>query len=328
MPNDLLLPAFVLTLIANAILVAVAIRALSRGRDEHDEPVGRTEWPANRPVAPSVTAESWPPPDPEPTETAPAIPASAPTEARGSKPVRHRRRGADPAAAPPPPRKKRSKPVASSASAESRSAPSTDDVADPGRATPAPPNVRPAGRRGSRRKFSLPPPEDQDRVNRSIETFLSSGAETVEPSDPAGASATTDPTTIAVVAIDGVDRPSASADPSVSRAVDAAVATLDQALRAAARAGDQVVATGTARFRIVLPATGELAARAFLRRVRATVESSLDASDLPLELVTATTTVLDEPIEAAAARADARLDATLSARARQAAGGEPRVAGD
>src|SRR5207245_3648585 len=136
--NDLLLPAFVLTLIANAILVAVAIRALSRGRDEHDEPVGRTEWPVNRPVTPSVTAESWPPPDPEPTESSAATPASAPTEAPGSKPVRHRRRGADPAAAPPPPRKKRSKPVASSASAQSRLVPSSDDGAHPGRAAPAP----------------------------------------------------------------------------------------------------------------------------------------------------------------------------------------------
>jgi len=309
MPNDLLLPAFLLTLIVNAILVAAAIRALSHSREERDGPLGRPDWPVDRPATPPTAGpEPGPREDPVPPGTGPTTSGTEPPEAPVSKPVR-RRAATSPASPPPRPRRKRAAPDASA-----------DGV--------APRDVPSAGRRGSRRKFSLPPLEDHDRVSRSIETFLSSGSDAVESGDAAVASPAAEPTTIAAVAIHGFDGRSASVDPSVKGSIDAAVATLEQALRSAARASDHVTVTGPTRLRIVLPATGELAARAYLRRVRATVEPSLAASHLPLELATATTTVLDEALEVAAARADARLDATISARAEQAAGDQPRAAGD
>ena len=143
--------------------------------------------------------------------------------------------------------------------------------------------------RRAARRHSLPDlDEDHERINRSIETFLS-GSETSD--DAAGPDTTTVATTVALVAIDGLATDPSVVDPG---AVKGVVATVERTLRDAARSADRVTPVGTGRFRVVLPATGELAARAYLRRVRATVGPSLEAADGPLGLVTATATVLDE----------------------------------
>jgi GGDEF domain-containing protein len=132
-------------------------------------------------------------------------------------------------------------------------------------------------------------------------------------------------TTVAVVAIDGIEQ-------SRSRDDDAAVggvaATVERTLRDAARADDRVTSTGPGRFRIVLPATGELAARAYLRRVRAAVEPGLESAPIPLALLTATSTVLGESPDAAVAQAEARLDASLASAASRGPGSRPRAAAD
>ena len=91
---------------------------------------------------------------------------------------------------------------------------------------------------------------------------------------------------------------------------------------------DRISSTGPGRFRVILPATGELAARAYLRRVRATVDPGLDAADMSLELVTATSTVLDDTPGDAIAQADARLDAALASVASRASRERPRAASD
>jgi hypothetical protein len=179
-------------------------------------------------------------------------------------------------------------------------------------------------RRGGRRRFSLPPlDEDHERVNRSIKTFLS-GSESVDTSEP-GTDAPTVATTVALVAIDGLDAHATVAHPDD---VEGLVASVERTLRGAARSADRVSAAGSGRFRVVLPGTGELAARAYLRRVRATVGPSLEAADGPLGLVTATATVLDDTVHVAAAQAEARLDAALASAARQMSDAGPRVAPD
>jgi hypothetical protein len=123
------------------------------------------------------------------------------------------------------------------------------------------------------------------------------------------------PTTIALVAIAGLAGPG-SVPTAADRAVDEdAVALLERTLRGAARGSDEVRVEGHGRFRIVLPATGELAARAYLRRIRASVEPQLEAADPRLHLVVATATALNVPIRTATAAATRRLDAALDARA-------------
>jgi hypothetical protein len=72
-----------------------------------------------------------------------------------------------------------------------------------------------------------------------------------------------------------------------------------------------VLAAG--RYRIVLASTGELAARAYLRRVRAITEPLLEELDPPRRLVVATATALGEPIGRACDIAERRLDALLDA---------------
>jgi GGDEF domain-containing protein len=299
MPHDLLLPAFFLTLVANAVLVAVAIRGLVRNRADRARDSRALPSPGHRvnvPVAPVA------PPAVDDSVTAQPSPAAeAPRPTTPVEPARRRRAPA-----------KRAEP-----------SPSADAGAS-GRSRSKKP--RATGGRPGRRRFSLPPlDDDHDRVSRSIETFLSGGD---VPDADDGSYPAAGPTTIAVVAIDGIDAGLTSLDRRAVDAVDAAVATLDRTLRAAARTADRITRTGPGRYRIVLPATGELAARSYLRRVRATVDPSLEAADAPLALVTSTTTVLDEPEAAAAARADTRLDATLASLARQAAGVKPRAAGD
>ncbi len=61
------------------------------------------------------------------------------------------------------------------------------------------------------------------------------------------------------------------------------------------------------RFRVVLPGTGELAARAYLRRVRAGVDPILEACPDPLRLVIATATVLGGPVDDAIRTAERRM---------------------
>jgi hypothetical protein len=76
-----------------------------------------------------------------------------------------------------------------------------------------------------------------------------------------------------------------------------------------------VTGDGRGRFRIVMASTGELAARAYHRRVRTTIEPGLEAAGAPLRLVVATATVLDEPVEIAIRHATDRLAAALDAAA-------------
>jgi GGDEF domain-containing protein len=337
MPYDLLLPAFFLTLVANAVLVAAAIRGLVRNRADRardSRALPSRSQRANVPVAPIAPA----------APVAPIAPV-APTAERRRHATSARQRSATPPSRTAPPIVDDSVTTNPSLSPAADAPPPTTSVeparrrrAPAKRADPTPtPDAGASGRsqskkpratggRPSRRRFSLPPlDDDHDRVSRSIETFLSGGD---TPDADVGSDPAAVPTTIAVVAIDGINAGLTSMDRRAVDAVDAAVATLDRTLRAAARTADRVARTGPGRYRIVLPATGELAARSYLRRVRATVDSSLEAADVPLALVTSTTMVLDEPEDAAAARADARLDATLASRARQAAIAKPRAAGD
>jgi hypothetical protein len=197
--------------------------------------------------------------------------------------------------------------------------------------------------RKTRRKFSMPPLEDQAKVERSIESFLSGIESSPDAAPPADAgSASTDATnsaaatTVALVAISGwVEPPSASAttpgsaDSGPSRPdaagdsgpaggtgsepADDPATIVERTLRGAARGSDVVEVEGPGRFRVVLSGTGELAARAYLRRIRTTVEPLLDSFERPLHLATATATVLDEPLDEATAVAARRLTAALQA---------------
>ena len=172
-----------------------------------------------------------------------------------------------------------------------------------------------AAKSSRRRRFSLPPlDDDHEKVNRSIETFLASG----DPAPDADAA----PTTVAIVAL----APSTADGP-----IDPAVAeTLERELRGAARGTDRVDRIAPERWQVTLAATGELAARAYLRAVRAAMEPALDDRARPLRLVAATATVLDEPVAEAAAAAERRLAAALAAGGSggNTATSEPRAAGD
>jgi GGDEF domain-containing protein len=310
MPTDLLLPAFVLTLLANAVLVAVAVRGLLHARSERDrQDASNLQRNADRaaagpaPGAAPPVVEAPPPPTVPPAPDPVPEPDSSP-ETRPAKP--RRRTGA----ATDVPLSKDAAPKPTQPAKRKR--PSAGD------------RPRSEARRGSRRRFSLPPlDDDHERVNRSIETFFA-GGDNGEAGDPA-ASQPTVATTVALVAIDGLQPQPSVAD---RRAVDGVLVSLERTLRGAARASDQVTADGVGRFRVVLPATGELAARAYLRRVRATVGPSLESIDGPLGLVTATATVLDDTVHVAVAQAEARLDAALASVAQRASDDEPRIAAD
>jgi hypothetical protein len=313
MPTDLLLPAFVLTLLANTALVAVAVRGLVRARAERDRQ-DRAHWQRDKGrvgATPNrATVESIDPPAPPAAvpETAPPFVPTTPELAVIADPV------------PAKPRKPTKPPLRAPAT------PATPNPADSARRKRPVNGDNPVGetRRGGRRRFSLPHlDEDHERVNRSIKTFLS-GSDSIEGGEGRSDS-TTIATTVAVVAIDGLDRDLSIAD---QEAVEGVVATLERTLREAARSADRVTPAGIGRFRVVLPATGELAARTYLRRVRATLGPSLEGADAPLSLVTATATVLDDSVAVAVAQAEARLDAALAGAARRTSGEEPRVAHD
>jgi hypothetical protein len=177
--------------------------------------------------------------------------------------------------------------------------------------------------------------DDHERVSRSIESFLG-GADAV------GATAASSPeaapgtaassrdaapgiaTTVALVVVDGLpdaaalDRPApideTATEPSPDTAeVADALAMVERTLRGAARGSDVITTRGLGAFRIVLPSTGEHAAHAYLRRVRATIEPRLHAAERPLRLAVATATALDEPLEDVVRRAEGRLATALDA---------------
>ena len=209
------------------------------------------------------------------------------------------------------------RPQASDASDVSATHPSAPEATPPGRASEMDRRGPPKGRGKGRRKFSLPPlDDDHEKVSRSIESFLA-GADSTADSGVGGSSGSAGgaATTVALIAIVG-----AGDDPADD---EAAAAMVERTLRSAARGTDVVEVEDRARFRIVLSATGELAARAYLRRVRATVEPLLEAADRPLRLVIATATVLDEPAETAAAIAARRLELALAAVPTEGSGDGP-----
>jgi len=173
--------------------------------------------------------------------------------------------------------------------------------------------------RRSRRRFSLPPlDDDHDKVNRSIESFLSGMDSAAADSTPAAADASPgEATTVAIVALDDVA--AADADDTIrtgpsaaeAEAMTDALAMVERTLRGAARGSDVVTIDGHGHFEIVLRSTGELAARAYLRRIRAAIEPRLQSAERPLRLAVATATALDEPLEDAIRRAETRLSAAL-----------------
>jgi hypothetical protein len=330
MPDGLLLLAFALTLVANAVLIAVAIRALRPGGPMADEPVERSWQTTPRGVASTIAnppAEPTPRPAEPPVATVPAdtIVPTTTVEAEVT--------ASPPLASPPQPTTHDAAPRL----AKRRRPPARprDTVA-----APKPDSRSPGGRR---RKFSLPPlDEDHEKVNRSIESFLSggdaAGGEAAEPdllTEPVDREDDQPPTTVALLAVMGPDGRgpedgSGPDGPANGPRTARAFAGVERALRGAARATDRVERTGRGHFRVVLAATGELAARAYLRRVRATTEPLLDDLDPPRRLAVATATVLDEPIERASEIAERRLSAFIEASRIDDRGGtmEPRAAGD
>jgi hypothetical protein len=176
-----------------------------------------------------------------------------------------------------------------------------------------------------RRRFSLPPlDEDHEKVNRSIATFLT-GVEAAQ--DPPADAA---PTTVAIVAL---AHPADGSPTDTSDQLDPEITeVLERELRAAARDTDRVERTPDERWQVTLAATGELAARAYLRAVRSAMDPVLDGRRPALRLVAATATVLDAPVTEAIETAGRRLSAALANPAGSAAGPgvttEPRAAGD
>jgi hypothetical protein len=330
MPPDLLMPGFVLVLVANAVLIVFAMRALMTHSEPADPPAPRAA-----PVDPATARR--PPPDGEPhrpgtaSPTTPATPAppdetatptetTTPSDEGANAPADASAAAATTAAAGAAVTKPATR--RAPATPASRSKPSRGAKPGPAAATPATPTA-PAAKavaagtaaKGRRRRFALPPEEDHEKVNRSIESFLAGG--------DVGADAAPDaaPTTVAMVAL---------AAPTAHDHIDPAVAqTLERELRAAARGTDRVQLVAPARWQVTLAATGELAARAYLRAVRSAIEPALDGLRPPLRLVATTATVLDEPVAVAVETAGRRLVSALGAPvAGSGLATEPRAAGD
>jgi hypothetical protein len=419
MPVDLLLPAFVIVLTANAILIGIAIRSVraesrseraivvrSPGRgqrpttgvaDGRGDTTGRTRSTGSRSVDPSlqrhgpasnlidpVAVDRTPRRQPRAVQGASSLPGPADRVPAGAvvraaatdrssptvtAPDARRQVGAAPPAtrldpdasgpapaAPKAPRTRRALPAVSATTPARATSPAADAASS---ATATSGKTSGAGRR---RRFSLPPlDEDQEKVNRSIRSFLAggpagatggaraSGDQNAAPSGESGNGRP--PTTVAYVAIDCPDarrgatnqqaQPAAGPDvaaaqgtsqaSSSSTADDEALvtarATVEQALRSAARGTDRVERINPDRFRVVLAATGELAARAYLRRTRAAVEPVLDALQPPRRLAAATATALGEPVPHAIETAERRLEALLEAGRSDDLDMEPRAAG-
>lgn len=310
MPADFLLPLFVVTLLANAFLVAFAIRGMRRGQSDADRP----SW-SGRPAvaAPPSGRESPNPVDAEAPTTAenpdpnarPTEPATEPARDAQSAPVVEEsddERAAEPATPPAPKRRRATKAAGAAPTTRSGSA-------EPRRA---------------RRRFSLPPlDDDHEKTNRSIESFLggvvapASGPNTQEaaPASTPPARGVSGPTTVALIAVVGPPegRSAGAAGGRTPTSTTATLAMVERALRGAARGSDVVTVGHRGRFQVVLPATGELAARAYLRRIRAAIEPGLETVDPSLHLAVATATVLDEPLEDAVRRAADRLSLAIDA---------------
>jgi GGDEF domain-containing protein len=285
-----MLPAFALTLVVNAVLVLVAIRALRSGQGL---PRASTSQRPTLPLAPDPAAPTQPKPDrtslPETIEAVSARktdPAPRTTTARLTK---------RPTIGP------EKRPVARKPSAAK---PSRRPRSDGKRSTG----------QGSRRRFALPPmDEDHERVNRTIETFLTTPEETAlaEPSSDHGDdSGMAGPTTVAVVAIEGL----AELDTHDHPTADALAATVERALRGAARSSDRVAEVAGHVFRVTLPGRGALAAGAYLRGVRATDAPSLESAATPIRLATATAAALDGDLDAAFVAAIRHVGASAAAR--------------
>jgi hypothetical protein len=378
LPSDFLLPLFVLTLLANAILVAFAIRGMRRGQWDDDRPIGAAPRPPAGGRAVSSPTQGGPTgTDAEPTnrdevaqgELARAVAMRRSTEDVGTGSARSADTGPT-AEAEPPSSGPAGRPEGSTAGP-------ADRVPEAGRKIAPAPKARrtskpaaaadasatrsaPAEPRRGRRRFSLPPlDDDHEKVNRSIKSFLGGiegSASAIGAPDPPATeisptgATTSGPTTVALIAVDGLPneaaraavspreaaRPdSATTDTGMPEAgmpdtktpdagtppdreagqpdaVAEALAMVERTLRAAARGSDIVTIGDRGRFRIVLPATGELAARAYLRRIRATIEPRLESAGRPLRLAVATATVLDESLDHAVERAEHRLAVALA----------------
>jgi hypothetical protein len=310
LPADFLLPLFVVTLLANAFLVAFAIRGMRRGQPDADRPSwsdrpAATAPPSGRESANPVEAEApTTAEDPDP-KARPTEPATEPTHDAQSAPVVEEsddERAAVPAAPPAPKRRRATKAAGAAPTTRSGSA-------EPRRA---------------RRRFSLPPlDDDHEKTNRSIESFLggvvapASGPNIAEaaPASTPPARGVSGPTTVALIAVVGQpdSRSAGTARGRTPTGTAATLAMVERTLRGAARGNDAVTIGHRGRFQIVLPATGELAARAYLRRIRAAIEPGLEAVDPSLHLAVATATVLDEPLEDAVRRAEDRLSLAIDA---------------
>lgn len=342
MPTDLLPAAFALTLIVNAALVALSRRAMHGGaagrpehagthlgaaRDARDSRPPRADPPVRQRAA-AMTAEAARAVRArreilgEPAPVLPDMPRGAPTPTPAEAPARAR-------------------------SAKARTRPGTDWTPPPA-AEPASGSRSATAPRHGRRKFSLPPlDDDHEKVSRSIESFLAGGEPAGPPGEPVGptgkpiATAPGTSTTVALVELAEAGSRAATfghSPPAADRrtAEANARAMVERTLRAAARASDTVSSDETGRFRVVLAGTGELAARAYLRRVRTTVEPLLEASAVDLRFVTATATVLEEPLDTAVETARhclvsalARLDAVRTPEDdSDLEEPEPRAAGD
>ena len=329
MPPDLLMPAFVLVLVVNAVLIVLAMHSMLPARDGADKMPGpapraarseSTKAPTARQeqvLTPgSATSSLVVAPDPEAASE--GMPASLPTTAAASAAAGATAAAARGATTPKtrkPSTKTATRAAAVAATTRAATRPKSTPAAGAAGATGATGAAGAAAKSTRRRRFTMPPlDDDHEKVNRSIESFLA-GGEPVPDADAA-------PTTVAIVAL----APSTADGP-----IDPAVAeTLERELRAAARGTDRVERIAPERWQVTLAATGELAARAYLRAVRAAMEPALDDRHRPLRLVAATATVLDEPVADATATAQRRLGAALAAGGSGgiAATGEPRAAGD
>ena len=295
-------------------------------RDHDAEPAAADEpgpqADASAVAGPTSEAPMAPAPDPDPTSGGPVAPAPAPdpdptgptsrTSARTeARPSPQSRPALDPGGTATPSARPPRTPRRASASASA--------------STPAPGS---APRPGSRRRFALPPlDEDHEKVRRSIETFLG-GADASAPNAPP------DPASILTVAVIGLAGPDGPLDPRHSRrpretgAPEAAGpselrAMLQRTVRSTARGSDVVSIDRHGRVRVILPGTGELAAHAYLRRIRAIVEPIAEAATPPTRVVVATATDLDGSVASARRRADRRFAAALEGRSGAAAGAAP-----
>jgi hypothetical protein len=326
-PAELLPLLFAVVLVVNALFVGLAIRSLWRSRDDEPRPPTWTSRPVHGDaIARSVRERAAPEPQARPeadTEARRSIATAAGVEGLGLP---------DPAPAHRP-----------EATIDALTVPTTVPEPEIPVRTPR----RRSAAVGGRRRFALPPlDEDHEKVRRSIETFLGgTGTPTAgaEPPDPASI------LTVAVIGLAGADELSAghrsrrSREPHVADPAGPAElrAMLERTVRSTARGTDRVQVDRHGRVRVILTGTGELAAHAYLRRIRAFVEPIAEAAVPPTRVVVAAATDLDGSAASARRRADRRFAAALQGGGATSAGAvallpedpdaefvPPRAAGD